>query len=141
MNLKAVKTIYGKEMLDMFRDRRSLISMIVVPVIAMPGIFAVIHYFTQNLGKKAEVESARIGVSASISQAPILEALKAAGLELVPERDARAAVQNKSVAAGLDQARADNGIDNIVIYQDRTREASSIAADRLTRVLDRLKLD
>jgi sodium transport system permease protein len=141
MNVKAVKTIYGKEMLDMFRDRRSLISMIVVPVIAMPGIFAVIHYFTQNLGKKAETESVRIGVSGSISQAPILAALKAAGLELVPEQDARRAVENKSVAAGLDQTRADDGIDNIVIYQDRTREASSIAADRLTRVLEQLKLD
>jgi sodium transport system permease protein len=141
MNLKAVKTIYGKEMLDMFRDRRSLISMIVVPVIAMPGIFAVIHYFTQNLGRKAELESLRIGVSASISQAPILAALKAAGLELLPQQDARRAVENKSVAAGLDQTRADDGIDNIVIYRDRTREASSIAAERLTSVLEQLKLD
>ena len=36
MTLRAVKTIYLKEMLDMFRDRRSLISMIVVPVLAVP---------------------------------------------------------------------------------------------------------
>jgi ABC-type Na+ efflux pump permease subunit len=53
MNLRMVGTIYAKEMLDMFRDKRSLISMIVVPVIAMPGIFAVVHYFTESLGKKA----------------------------------------------------------------------------------------
>jgi len=35
MNFQIVKTIYRKEILDMLRDRRALISMIVVPIIAI----------------------------------------------------------------------------------------------------------
>ena len=140
MNLKAVRTMYAKEMLDMFRDRRSLISMIVVPVIAMPAIFSVIHYFTQNLGKKAEQESARIGISANV-QPGLRDALKSAGFELVPQTDARAAVENKKVSAALDAQRAPGGTDQIVIFVDRTREASSIAGDKIAALLDRLKLD
>lgn len=141
MNLKIVRTMYAKEMLDMFRDRRSLISMIVVPVIAMPAIFSVVHYFTQNLGKKAERDSARIGISASISQPGIRDALKSAGFELVPEPDARAAVENKSVPASLDEERVPGNADQIVIFIDKTREASSIAGDKIAALLDRLKLD
>jgi len=130
MTFRMVKTIYLKEMLDMFRDRRSLISMIVVPVLAVPSLFAVVHYFTQNLGKKAQNESARVGISASVSQPGLTGALKSVGFELVPQTDARAAVENKSVAASLDLTRAADGTGQIVIYVDKTREASSIAAEK-----------
>ena len=141
MKLNIVRTIYAKEMLDMFRDRRALISMIVVPVVAMPGIFAVMHYFTQNLGKKAEEESVRIGVSAQLSQPSARDALKNAGFELVPQTDARAAVEKKTVAASVDEERGEDGQERIVIFVDKTREASSIAGDKITTVLERLKLD
>ena len=141
MTLRAVKTIYLKEMLDMFRDRRSLISMIVVPVLAVPGLFAVVHYFTQNLGKKALDESARVGISATVSQPGLTGTLKSVGFELVLQKDARAAVENKSVAASIDMTRAADGTGQIVIYVDKTREASSISAERLTAFLERLKLE
>ena len=68
MNFQIVRTIYRKEMLDILRDRRALISMIVVPIIAMPGLFSVLHYFTENLGEKAAKESVRIGISANVSK-------------------------------------------------------------------------
>lgn len=42
MNWKNILTVYGKELRDMLRDRRTLISMIVIPTIAMPGLFAVV---------------------------------------------------------------------------------------------------
>jgi sodium transport system permease protein len=140
MNVKTVYTIYAKEMLDMFRDRRALISMIVVPVIAMPGIFAVVHYFTESLGKKAQQESARIGVTARLAQPGVREALKITGFDLVPEADARAAVEKKTVAAGLDEETAGDGSSRIVIYVDKTREASTIAGEKIATMLERLKL-
>jgi sodium transport system permease protein len=141
MNLHIVKTIYGKEMLDMFRDRRALISMIVVPVVAMPAIFSVMHYFTENLGKKAQEESARIGISARVAQPSVRDALKNAGFELVPEPDARGAVETKAVAASLDEERSPAGEDQLVIFVDKTRDASTIAGDKIAAALERLKLD
>jgi sodium transport system permease protein len=141
MNLHIVKTIYAKEMLDMFRDRRALISMIVVPVVAMPAIFSVMHYFTENLGKKAREESARIGISANVDQAGVRDALKNAGFETEPEPDARAAVETKAVAAALEEERSPAGEDQIVIFVDKTRDASTIAGDKIAATLERLKLD
>jgi sodium transport system permease protein len=141
MNFKIVWTIYAKEMLDMFRDRRALISMIVVPVVAMPGLFGMVHFFTENLGKKAEQASARIGISARISQPSVRDALKAAGFELAPQPDARTAVERKTVAASLDEERGPDGEERIVVFVDKTRQASSIAAEKITATLERLKLD
>ena len=141
MNFRIVRTVYAKEMLDMSRDRRALISMIIVPLVAMPGIFAVMHYFTENLGKKAQVESTRIGASAKVNQPAIREALKSAGFELVPVSNPRTAVESKSVAAAMDEDRGPANEDRIVIFEDRTREASSMAAEKITSTLERLKLD
>ena len=42
MNWKNILTIYGKELCDMLRDRRTLISMIVIPTVAIPGLFALV---------------------------------------------------------------------------------------------------
>ena len=140
MNLRMVSTIYSKEMLDMFRDKRSLISMIVVPVIAMPGIFAVVHYFTESLGKKALQESVRIGITARVSQPGVRDALKITGFELVSQPDARAAVENKTVAAAVDEETGADGAGQILIFVDKTREASTIAGERITTLLERLKL-
>lgn len=140
MNVRLVTTIYAKEMLDMFRDRRALVSMIVVPVIAMPGIFAVVHYFTESLGKKALVESSRIGITARVSEPGVRDALKITGFELVPKPDARAAVESKGVAAALDEETAGDGSGRIVIFVDKTREASTIAGDKIESLLERLKL-
>ena len=42
MNWTHIFTVYGKELRDMLRDRRTLISMIVIPTIAMPGLFALV---------------------------------------------------------------------------------------------------
>jgi sodium transport system permease protein len=141
MNFRIVRAIYAKEMLDMRRDRRALISMIIVPLVAMPGIFGVMHYFTANLGKKAQEESTRIGASAKISQASVREALKNAGFDLVPVSNPRTAVESKSVAAAMDEDRGPANEDRIVIFVDRTREASSMAAEKITATLERLKLD
>ena len=141
MNLNIVRTIYGKEMLDMFRDRRSLISMIVVPVVAMPGIFAVIHYFTENLGKKAQQESARIGISANVAQPGVRDALKIAGFELVPKPDARGRSRARPSRPRWRNNAVRHGEDQIVIFVDKTREASTIAGDRIVAALERLKLD
>lgn len=95
MNFQIVKTIYRKEMLDMLRDRRALISMIVVPIIAIPGLFSILHYFTENLGKKAEKESVRIGVSANVSKASIRDALTKADSNWCPRVTAGVRLRRK----------------------------------------------
>ena len=48
MNIRAVRTIYHKEMLEMVRDRRTLLSMVLVPIIAMPLLFKVANFFLSS---------------------------------------------------------------------------------------------
>lgn len=40
MNWSNILTVYGKELRDMLRDRRTVISMILIPTVAMPLLFA-----------------------------------------------------------------------------------------------------
>jgi ABC-type Na+ efflux pump permease subunit len=39
MQLRSIKLIYFKEILDLLRDRRTIISMLVFPLLVMPLIF------------------------------------------------------------------------------------------------------
>ena len=42
MNWRAIKIVYGKELRDSLRDRRTIISMIVVPVVVIPLMMSVV---------------------------------------------------------------------------------------------------
>jgi sodium transport system permease protein len=53
MNLAAIFTVYGKELRDMLRDRRTLISMIVVPTLIMPGLMALVAVISVKVAKEA----------------------------------------------------------------------------------------
>ena len=46
-------TIFKKEMLDMLRDRRTVLTMIVMPIVLMPLIFTVVTSVTKNRMEKA----------------------------------------------------------------------------------------
>ena len=47
-------TVYFKEMLELLRDRKTFIFTILVPIVAMPLIFAGLGYLTSSMFKKAE---------------------------------------------------------------------------------------
>ena len=42
MNWRAIRIVYGKELRDSLRDRRTIISMIVVPVVVIPLMMSVV---------------------------------------------------------------------------------------------------
>jgi sodium transport system permease protein len=60
MKLANIKTIYLKEMTESLRDRRTLISMIVVPVLLMPVLMIGIGTLTVKLMKQVEAEKAKV---------------------------------------------------------------------------------
>ncbi|MEI6464275.1 MAG: hypothetical protein WCQ89_06095, partial [Verrucomicrobiota bacterium] len=53
MNWSNIFTVYAKELRDMLRDRRTLISMIVIPTLVMPGLLAVVTFITVQVAKDA----------------------------------------------------------------------------------------
>lgn len=141
MSIAITSAVYKKELLEMSRDRRTLISMVVVPVVVFPLLFSVVGKFTQSRQQQAAGESSTIGVHSVASIPTIADALRAANLTLVEKADLRRAVDQKEVAAAVEETPLANGDHQIVIYIDRSRQASSIAGDRVIAALDKLKDD
>ncbi len=135
MKISAVSTVYRKELLEMVRDRRTLISMVLVPIIAMPLMFAVMHYFMSSSDRRAREEATTIAVPERLSMPGLEDALKGAGFHLVIQPDPRAAVQSKKAAAAVVEAQPDT----IRLYLDGSRAASEKAASKLRLTLASLK--
>jgi len=51
--MNIIWTIFKKEMLDTLRDRRTLITMIIVPLLLMPVLLSVVTMIGNNRTKKA----------------------------------------------------------------------------------------
>ena len=141
MNGKCILTIYHKEMLELTRDRRTLISMIALPVFAIPVLFMVMFHFVSSREKTAENEALKVAVAANVKTAGLMERLRGAGFELVTPADLRAAVEKKDAAAALEETLSATGEPEITIYEDETRDSSKIAADKLRGALDALKAE
>ena len=66
-------TIFRKEMIDMLRDRRTVLTMIVMPILLMPLILTVITTVSKNRMEKAQAKIINIAV---ISDNPIEDLAK-----------------------------------------------------------------
>ena len=139
MNGRIVATVYRKELLELVRDRRTVISMVVVPIVAMPLLFSVMNYFMSSSEKKADEESTTIAVSGPLTMPGLEVALQSAGFQLKTTSDLRAAVSGKTAAAALEEARAPGGNLQLRIYDDATRPASEKAVGKLHEAFERLK--
>jgi len=139
MSLNQVPVIYKKEILDTVRDRRTLISMIILPVAAMPLLLFVLGKFISSAERKAGEEAVTIAVRGGDAVPGLVEALKKSGFELAASDDLRTAVEKKEIAAGLEIVTAAGSGTELRIYSDDTRQASGIAARKIRTALDKFK--
>ncbi|MBI4513888.1 MAG: ABC transporter permease [Gemmatimonadetes bacterium] len=138
MSLRTAWVIYRKEILDLLRDRRTLISMVVLPLLVMPLLIGGLSYFMARTERKARETAHPIAVRREIPLSGLLEALSDAGL--VPEEapEPRTAVSEKRAEAGVEVAGSE-AQPRVKIYLDRTRTTSEVAANRVELALNRLK--
>jgi sodium transport system permease protein len=141
MNPRIIFTIYQKEMLELTRDRRTLISMIALPLAAIPVLFIVTSHFVSSREKTAETEAAKIAVSANVKTAGLLDQLSGWGFEPVSKPDLRGAVERKEVAAAIEETVSESGDPELRLYEDQTNDASAVASTNLRVALDALKTD
>jgi sodium transport system permease protein len=85
MNRSNVVTVYLKELRDSLRDRRTLISMIVVPTLMIPGIMFIAGVVSYKMINKAREEVPTVMVLGG-SDSPAVRAALAANqkIQLVP---------------------------------------------------------
>ncbi len=139
MNAGVIRAMYGKEMLEIFRDRRTLISMVLVPLLVMPLILLAMGKYMASARRQSEAEASKIGFREGALAPDLAARLKGSGLELAVVGDLRKAVEDKTAAATIEATTSPSGQRQIRIYTDRTRQASQLAGEKLRGLLTDFK--
>ncbi len=104
MRLRNVGIVYRKEILDSLRDRRTMISMIVVPILLMPLMTIGMGALSLRLVRRAQQEVPRVMILGGEDSPRVVEALKQIpSLEFVPATsDYAARISNKEIRAAVE---------------------------------------
>jgi sodium transport system permease protein len=139
MSLRNIAIVYRKELTDSLRDRRTLISMIVVPIVLMPVMTIGVGVLTAKIIGEAMKEAPRVMVVGGEDSPGVMEKLRRLKtIHLVPARpDFADLISNKRIRAAVEipkgfeeaQGRGEVPTVQIDIYQGELR--STIAAQRL----------
>lgn len=141
MNWHNLLTVYLKELRDSLRDRRTLISMIVVPTLMIPGIMLIAGVVSYQVVNKARGEIPTVMVLGG-DDSPAVRAALAANqkIRLVPaaadwkqritDKKLRAAVE---IPADFDAVLARGGTTVVKLYNYESELRSGFAVGELRR--------
>ena len=146
MNWQHIITIYLKELTDSLRDRRTLISMIVIPVLLMPVIFFVGGTVMSKVVRKAKDEATSLVILGAADSPGVVAALKADRKfrvietqadykTLISEKKIRLAVE---IPAGFEAALKSGTASTVTLYHYEGEMKSGMGvgeADRFFRNL------
>ncbi len=145
MNWRIVRTIFLKELLDTFRDKRTLIAMIGVPVLLYPLLFIVGTQVTIVQQSRIEAQASRLALSGDGAEyvrgwlegaedvelsdaASPLDALASGAVDVVLE-----------APADTEDAAAGDGTAELVLHYDGAEARSRAARDRVRGVLSEVR--
>lgn len=137
MNFRNFSLLYRKEMLDLLRDRRTLISLVLAPVLIGPVISSGMTYFMERSRSQAKVERYTVGLREAVALPGLASALAAAGLEVKPVAAPREAVESKQVTFGID-VQGTAAKPELTFYSDNSEVVVSMARSRVNEALDKL---
>ena len=88
MRFSKVKEVFRKEILDTLRDRRTILMMIVVPVLLYPGLLIVITELTAAQQAKMEMRTIQVALVGVPDDSPLISKLrKADRIKIVQSKD------------------------------------------------------
>lgn len=138
MNFGIVRVVLFKELLDLLRDRRTLISLVLAPMLVGPAIMTGMNYYLRRTQNQAKIQRFRVGLQEAVVMPGLREALTAAGLEVRPADSARAAVERKDVTFGI-EVTGSPGKPAIRFFSDNSDMTASMARRRIDGVLDAIE--
>jgi len=140
-------TIFKKEMLDMLRDRRTVITMIVMPILLMPIIISLSSYIASDRIKKAQAKDIKIAISANENGVDLVKRFKRQKdvqiIEGVNKKDFEELIRNDSLDLAIDisedfDSRIENGkTAEVQVFFDSTDEG--LFMKRLKNTIDNYK--
>jgi sodium transport system permease protein len=101
MSLTKALIVYRKELRDMLRDKRTIRSMIIIPVVAFPLLMMVAGYFASKSENEAHREASAVMIQGSQYAPKLMAALgKVPKIDVQPyQSDARQEVSDKKIRA------------------------------------------
>lgn len=148
MRAPNIRIIFGKELLDVLRDRRTILSMIVFPILAVPLLMIGITKVFSEQMQKTKDKASRVVVIGGSHAPRFLERLnnKNWKIEIVPAEDPKAAVLATVVDAAIEfpvdwEKNVEEGKDGgkIVIYRQNSEVTSVVAERKLNFILEAYK--
>ncbi|HKV24874.1 MAG TPA: ABC transporter permease [Candidatus Acidoferrum sp.] len=143
MNLHAIGVVYKKELTEWLRDRRTLISTVLVPLLIFPVLISGVIWLSATLVGQAQKESSKVMIIGGENSPAVVAALRSEkDLEVVPFADNwKDQITNKEIRAAvvipdgfqtsLDQGTA--GTVQIDYYQGEIK--SEFGADHVEKAL------
>jgi sodium transport system permease protein len=136
--MRSIKLIYFKELLDLVRDRRALISIVIVPVVVWPLISMGVSFFFSRSARRAQEQQFRLALKEDVILTGIAGSLEEAGFQVQRSDDPRGAVETKATDLGVEVLGPGDKI-SVKIYADLSQLERRIASGRIERALDQLK--
>lgn len=144
MQIRNSLIVYRKELRDMLRDKRTIRSMIIVPVIAMPLIIVGITKLASRLEGEAKKQPSKVMISGGQNSPKTLAALQnAPDIEIVPyQSDAKQEVSDKKIGAlveipaGFDSVLSNDKTAQVSIGYYQNDDKSELAKGRLQQFFD-----
>jgi sodium transport system permease protein len=143
MPLRNIRIVYRKELTEALRDRRTLISTLLVPLLLFPLLSVGFGALAVTLVKKAEEETPKVMLLGGADSPAVLEALGTSKkIEVVPATpDWKEKIINKEIRAaiaipgGFEASLAEQNPQTIEIYKYEGELKSSISADTVENTL------
>jgi sodium transport system permease protein len=147
MSVRNIGIVYRKELIDSLRDRRTVISMVVVPLLLMPLLTIGMVVLTFSVIGKAKEEIPAVMILGGEDSPHLREELqKLKDVRIVPAKpDYADEISNKEIRAAVEipegfEARLASGESSTVkIYMYEGELKSSFGADRLQRFFRELR--
>lgn len=147
MKFRNIFLVLKKELTDAIRDKRTLISMIVVPIVVMPllslGVFAVISSQMEKLEEKATIlgylDLSGTGIIKEFLDTPLSEedTLQIKYVEAKDKEDMELLVNEKNIQVGLiipedfkEKLESDKSSE-VILFYDKSRPESDIALKKI----------
>jgi sodium transport system permease protein len=134
MKFDCIGILYRKEMLDFLRDRRTIISMFVAPIVLMPVSMIGTTTYLAKQRETAKVKRYTVGLHENAPTVSVSEALSNAGLTVKRVADAREAAESKKTDFALDVTGP-----SVTIYADLSEMTAQVAKARIKDALDGLR--
>lgn len=136
MNFNVILTVLRKELIDLLRDRRTMISMVALPVLVFPLVFAVMSRFMGDAEKKAATEATTVAIVQGSIPPAFQTVLARSGLKSVEVPDVAEAVRSNKAATGL-TVSADQK--TVTVFNEGTRQSSGLAGEKLRTAINELR--